>query len=375
MLAALNDIVAEVKHFVSGRETTPRPRRAAPAPRTRPGQDTAPRTRPGQDTAPRATPARHAAPRLAPPPATRYLFRQNAASAGTPAAPAEAPGAAPAPPSASPTGRRSRHAGAGPGSPRRQQDTGSAVRRVLRDLDPVRTDPTCEKPRPDPEQIVGLPEPVRVYPRPRTPRPSRPHPRGDRPVPGDGGHPPARLRSAAGRRCSSRGQGLALPDGRRTSSARSSARASCSATRSRPCAARRAEDRPDRRRQATRGATCRRSGTALYRAPEEAPPRRADPPRPHDASTELPQLVSWPQRRRAVRHAAAGLHRGPRPARLAALEPRHVPRPALGQRVRAGPRGRPALPDPPRHRRAPRGGDRDAASRSASTSSSAARRP
>src|SRR5690606_39805630 len=99
MLAALNDIVAEVKHFVGGRETTPRPRGAAAAPRTRPGQD----------TSPRATPARHAAPRLAPPPATHYLFCQNAASAGTPAAPDRGPGGG-----AGTAGRRApRGAGAG----------------------------------------------------------------------------------------------------------------------------------------------------------------------------------------------------------------------------------------------------------------------
>ena len=61
--------------------------------------------------------------------------------------------------------------------------------------------------------------------------------------------------------------------------------------------------------------------------------------------------------RRAVHHAAAGLYRGPRPARPGPLQPGDVPGPARRQRVRAGPRGRAALPDPPRHRRAPRGGD------------------
>ena len=40
-----------------------------------------------------------------------------------------------------------------------------------------------------------------------------------------------------------------------------------------------------------------------------------------------------------------------------AVEPGDVPGPARGQRVRAEPRGRPPLSDPPRHRRAPRGGD------------------
>ena len=39
------------------------------------------------------------------------------------------------------------------------------------------------------------------------------------------------------------------------------------------------------------------------------------------------------------------------------VEPGHVPRAARGQRVRAESRGRAALPDPPRDRRAPRRGD------------------
>src|SRR5690606_24321408 len=67
------------------------------------------RTRPDQDTSPRAPPARHAPPRLAPPPATHYLFCQNAASAGTPAAPDRGPGGG-----AGTAGRRApRGAGAG----------------------------------------------------------------------------------------------------------------------------------------------------------------------------------------------------------------------------------------------------------------------
>ena len=47
---------------------------------------------------------------------------------------------------------------------------------------------------------------------------------------------------------------------------------------------------------------------------------------------QLPQLVVLAARRRRVRHAAAGLHRGRRPARLAALEPGHVPRAAFRRR-------------------------------------------
>ena len=43
---------------------------------------------------------------------------------------------------------------------------------------------------------------------------------------------------------------------------------------------------------------------------------------------ELPGIVSWPGRRRAVRHPAAGLHGGPGEGRRDELEPRHVPRAA-----------------------------------------------
>ena len=61
--------------------------------------------------------------------------------------------------------------------------------------------------------------------------------------------------------------------------------------------------------------------------------------------------------RRGLRHAPAGLHRGPRPARPGEVEPGDVPGPDLGERVRAEPRGRAALPDPPGDRRPPRRGD------------------
>ena len=88
-----------------------------------------------------------------------------------------------------------------------------------------------------------------------------------------------------------------------------------------------------------------------------AGPRRARSWRTRRRSTGSRSSSRWPDDGGAVRHAAAGLHRGPRPARPGEVEPGDVPGPALGQRVRAEPRGRAALPDPPRDRRPPRGGD------------------
>ena len=73
--------------------------------------------------------------------------------------------------------------------------------------------------------------------------------------------------------------------------------------------------------------------------------------------SELPQLKCWPRDGGPFITLPQVYTEDPdRPGPMA-LEPGHVPRPAVGQPVRAGPRGRPALPDPPRHRRAPRGGD------------------
>ncbi len=93
--------------------------------------------------------------------------------------------------------------------------------------------------------------------------------------------------------------------------------------------------------------------------------RTADDPRPAAAGV----LAA---RRRAVHHAAGGVYRGCGPAGLAALEPRHVSRAALRQPVQAGPRGRPALPDPPRYRRPSCGG---AAARHAVSREHLRRRP
>ena len=83
---------------------------------------------------------------------------------------------------------------------------------------------------------------------------------------------------------------------------------------------------------------------------------RADPGTPNlDRPTAADPVLA--DGRRAVCHAAAGLHRRPGPPGLGAVQPGDVPDSARGQRVRAEPGGRPALPDPPRDRRAPRGGD------------------
>ena len=103
-------------------------------------------------------------------------------------------------------------------------------------------------------------------------------------------------------------------------------------------------------------------------------PPRADPGARNDDPPAAAVAVLAAGRRR-VHHVAAGLHRGRRSARLAAFQPRHVSRAALGQPVSARSPGRPALPDSSRHRRASCAGASRGACRSASTSSSADRRP
>ena len=93
----------------------------------------------------------------------------------------------------------------------------------------------------------------------------------------------------------------------------------------------RAEDRPVGVLAAARGAiaTCRAPCGTCGRSSCAAGPVLAhrDDDRPTAAAAVLAA------RRRGVHHAAAGLHRGRRPARLAALQPRHVSRAALRQRV------------------------------------------
>ena len=82
----------------------------------------------------------------------------------------------------------------------------------------------------------GLSQSPRLSRRPGAHRPTRPHRGGNRPRPGNGRDPAARLR---GRRPGSllrQREGLRLSDGRATSSGPSSARAFCSATPWRRCA-------------------------------------------------------------------------------------------------------------------------------------------
>ena len=74
------------------------------------------------------------------------------------------------------------------------------------------------------------------------------------------------------------------------------------------------------------------------------------------AIDQLPQIQCWPMDGGPFITLPQVYTEDPdRPAW--AVEPGDVPRPARGQRVRAEPRGRAALPDPPRDRRASRGGD------------------
>ena len=170
----------------------------------------------------------------------------------------------------------------------------------------------------------------------------------------------------------------ATPRGRRsrswaTCSARSTGRSTCFATHSNRCACWSSS-------RSTRAASARIPGvTAASPAhsggccPAASGPGRSW--RTRSTLDRLPQIQCWPMDGGPFVTLAAGLHRGSRPARPGAIQPGHVPRAARGQRLRAEPRGRAALSDPPRHRRAPRRRDRARRSRCGSTSSSAARPP
>ena len=85
-------------------------------------------------------------------------------------------------------------------------------------------------------------------------------------------------------------------------------------------------------------------------------------PRDDDRPTAAVEVLAG--RRRRVHHAAAGLHGGRRAAGADAVEPGHVSRPAVRRPVRAEPRGRLALPTPPRDRRPSCGGHSRRAGRS-----------
>ena len=190
----------------------------------------------------------------------------------------------------------------------------------------------------------------------QAPRPARRDRRGDRPPPGGRRDPAPGLRGG--------GPGAALPPGQGDAPSRWSATCSARSSATRFLfrdtldAVRHLVELKVSPAAASRDPWRYRGVPFDGPAPAaEAGPPRADPRRTRRRSTGCRSSSRWPRRRRAVRHAAAGLHRGPRPARPGEVEPGDVPRPALGQRLRAGPRGRPALPDPPRDRRPPRGGD------------------
>ena len=195
---------------------------------------------------------------------------------------------------------------------------------------------------------------LRVRRRPRTSRPTRPHRGRDRPAPRSRRDPAPGLRAGGPALFFARVKGTAFPMVSNLFGTLDADALPVPRHARRRAQAGRAEGRSRRTCAAGRGGTgtCRSSRGGLR--PKFV---RSGPVLAHATTvSQLPQLKCWPLDGGRVRHAAAGLHRGPRPARLAEVEPRHVPRAALRQRVRAGPRGRAALPDPPRHRRPPRGG-------------------
>ena len=166
----------------------------------------------------------------------------------------------------------------------------------------------------------------------------------------------------AGRRCCSRASRAAAFRWSATCSARWTGPGSCSATAS-SASAGLCELKLDPTAGLRHPLAVRRRGSRARPAmlPTIRPPRRRHRQRNDDLATAAAGELA--ERRRRVHHAAAGLHRRRPRAGLAALEPRHVPRAAFRQPVRAGPRGRPALSNPPLDRRAPRGRDRARASR------------
>ena len=70
---------------------------------------------------------------------------------------------------------------------------------------------------------------------------------------------------------------------------------------------------------------------------------------------QLPQVTSWPRDGGPFVTLPRSLHRRSRPSRLCPLEPGHVPNSVGGRKLSAEPGSRPALPDPPLDRTAPRG--------------------
>ena len=195
----------------------------------------------------------------------------------------------------------------------------------------------------------GLPQPSGVRDRPGKDRTAAPYrcPRG--PEPGAGAHPAPGLPGQIPGPAVHAGQGLRLPHAGQP-------------VRHQGAPALHFPRQP--RRGGSRAGRQGRSG----RGPETSPAQPAGPARPaaHAAPPHLQGArAGEPLRpvgpalsgglapgRRALHHPAAGLQRGSRASRPGCLQPGHVPRAAGGQRLRRR-RGGPALPDPPRHRRAP----------------------
>ena len=123
-------------------------------------------------------------------------------------------------------------------------------------------------------------------------------------------------------------KGRRIPHASATCSARSTARVPVPRHARGGPAPGRAEGRPGGASARIPGATAAfraRSGNLLPAA------CRSGPILAHQTSIDqLPQLQCWPTRRRSVHHAAAGLHRRPRPARPGPVQPGDVPGPALG---------------------------------------------
>ncbi len=100
----------------------------------------------------------------------------------------------------------------------------------------------------------------------------------------------------------------------------------------------------------------RRAAHALAAA-AQARAVRADPGSPDRPSTSCRSIQCWPMDGGPFITLPQVYTEDPDQPGSGQVEPGDVPRPARRQPVRAEPRGRAALPDPSRHRRAPRGGD------------------
>ncbi len=150
-------------------------------------------------------------------------------------------------------------------------------------------------------------------------------------------------------------EGLPLPDGRATCSARWTARGSCFAI-----SLERVRRLIELKIDPTAGfrRPLRYVGSPLSAACDAAQvcsPRGRNSQRNDDLAIAAAGELAG--RRRRVHHVAAGVHRRRDATRLAALEPGHVPRAAFRRPIRARPRNRPALSNPSLDRRASRGRD------------------